>query len=126
MRKHSWACMHCNHVAEVKTLFCPDCHNGMQYFPSKSEVRRFHMLRREQAFGLISDLEVQPNYNIVINGEKITTYRADFRYTRDEARIVEDVKGTSDERFLEEVFKLKRKLVHAVFGITITIWSSGK
>ena len=33
-----------------------------------------------KAKGLIDDLELQPNYAIIINNQKICSYRADFRY----------------------------------------------
>ncbi len=121
MRDHSWSCIKCNTTYKERTEFCHSCHSPVQYFASKAELRRFRALKLEQRAGLISNLELQPSYPVVINGEKITTYRADFIYTRDEQRVVEDVKGTLDEKYLDPVFKLKRKLIEAVYGITINI-----
>jgi hypothetical protein len=51
-----------------------------------------------------------------VNGILICTYIADFTYTRDGKYIVEDFKGV-----LTDVFKLKRKLMKAIFNIDILI-----
>jgi hypothetical protein len=71
--------------------------------------------------GAIRDLERQIKYDIVVNGEKICRYIADFRYKEVEEdgstkEIVEDAKGveTAD-------FKLKKKLMKAVHGIEIKL-----
>jgi hypothetical protein len=91
----------------------------LHYFPSEAEAKRFATLKLELRCGVISDLELQPEYHIVINGVKITTYRADFRYTRYGGQVVEDVKGS--EEYLTDLFKLKRKLVEAVYGVRLLI-----
>lgn len=93
----------------------------MHYFPSKDELKRFYALRLELRCGTITNLELQPAYPVVINGQKVTTYKADFKYTRDGLPVVEDVKGTLDEKYLDPVFKLKKKLIEAVHGIAINI-----
>ena len=69
--------------------------------------------------GAITELELQPSYPIVLNGIKVFTYRADFRYLRDGVRVIEDVKGNPD--YLADVFKLKKKVVEAVYGIQLSI-----
>jgi hypothetical protein len=90
------------------------------YFQSKAELLRYQQLTDMKAKGLIDDLELQPNYAIVINNQKICSYRADFRYkVIDELgktmRIcVEDVKG-----WKTDVYTIKKKLVEAVYGITL-------
>jgi len=84
-------------------------------------MNRFHQLQLEQRCGQITDLELQPAYTVVINCIKVTTYRADFKYTRNCREVVEDVKGSIDEKYLDPVFKLKRKLIEAVHGININI-----
>ena len=120
-RKHLWGCIRCDATYTEKRKTCDQCQHPVQYFPSQAEFRRFAALRLEQRFGHISDLELQPSYTIVLNGKQVCTYRADFKYTRDGQRVVEDVKGTTNEKYLDDVFKLKRKLVEAVHGITINI-----
>ncbi len=84
-------------------------------FASKGEAQRYWELKMMQNCGEITDLELQPRYPIVVNGEKICTYVADFRYTaKDGTKIVEDYKG-----FRTPIFKLKKKLMRACYGINV-------
>ena len=41
----------------------------------------------------ISDLEVHPKFDLMVNGVKIGRYTADFRYKKGSDIIVEDVKS---------------------------------
>lgn len=119
LRKHVWGCLHCTAQYSTKRTICAECQREVHYFPSHSEYLRFRALQFEQRFDQISDLELQPSFPIVINGQLVCTYRADFKYCRDGEEIIEDVKGTTNEKYLDPVFKLKRKLVAAVYGIDI-------
>lgn len=86
-------------------------------FDSIAESRHYRDLTLRIAAGEIRDLELQPSYPIVINGKKICVYKADFRYF-DIALgkvIVEDVKGMKTA-----VYRLKKKLVEAMYDIEIT------
>lgn len=95
-------------------------------FASQAEFRRWKLLKARETAGEISDLELQPKFPIMINGEKVCTYIADYRYfdrsrkgSKNQAgcRVVEDVKGIETP-----VFKLKKKLVEALYpGIIIDI-----
>lgn len=96
-------CIHCGHKEAIR-------------FPSKLEARRFAVLSGEQRSGKISGLELQPKFPIEIGGVKICKYVADFAYLRDGKRVVEDAKGTPTP-----VFKLKLKLVAAIYGIEVEI-----
>ena len=69
--------------------------------------------------GIVTDLELQVKYDIVINDIKICKYIADFVYKEESPdgeikEIVEDAKG-----FETPEFKLKKKLMKAVHGIDI-------
>ena len=90
-------------------------------FDSKWEAERYGQLASMQMAGIIQDLERQVNYDIIVNDQKICRYIADFVYKLvhedgSEKKIVEDAKGieTTD-------FKLKKKLMKAVFDIEIKI-----
>jgi len=90
-------------------------------FDSKWEAERYGQLASMSLAGVIKDLERQVKYEIVVNDYKICRYVADFVYTLvhengTEEKIVEDAKGvqTTD-------FKLKMKLMKAVFNIDIKI-----
>jgi hypothetical protein len=81
-------------------------------FDSKSEERRYNELLLLERSGVISDLKLQPSFELQpafdYNGEKIRSikYVADFSYKNsDGTTTIEDVKGMKTE-----VYKLKRKL----------------
>jgi len=83
-------------------------------FASKAEAKRYAELRLMVMGNVISELELQPKYPIIINDMKVCTYVADFRYRNDRGKmIVEDVKGVKTP-----VYKLKKKLM-ASFGVDI-------
>lgn len=79
---------------------------------------RYEQLKGMEARGLISGLEVQPSFPLVVHGVKIAVYRADFRYwwhgkdvrdPRGELRV-EEVKGLETPEW-----KLKCKLMRALY-----------
>jgi len=84
------------------------------WFPSKAEARHYAQLKLLERAGDIRDLRLQPTYPVHLGGEKICTYRADFSYNDFKGHHVVDVKG-----FKTPLYKLKKKLVEAVYGITI-------
>jgi Protein of unknown function (DUF1064) len=95
-------------------------------FASKKEAARYSVLLLRQKANEIKELKLQPCFDITIGGEKICTYRADFSYKELDREhvnkggsaywrdVVEDVKG-----FKTPVYRLKKKLVHAIFRIEI-------
>ena len=88
-------------------------------FDSKWESERYLYLKSLEKAGRIKDLELQPRYNILVNDQKICAYVADFKYNKENAdgiweHIVEDAKGVETPEF-----KLKKKLMKAVFDIDI-------
>ena len=107
-------------------------------FDSKKEAKRYTELKLLEKAGMITHLELQPTYQIIINGVDICKYRADFRYftvraeerkqytnskgewivptkTGDpEGQIVEDVKG-----YKTPLYRLKKKLVEASYPGTL-------
>jgi hypothetical protein len=93
-------------------------------FASKREAARYRELRLLERAGKIVNLELQPKFPVVINGRKICTYIADFRYVDLEraarggeasAQVTEDVKGVRTPLFI-----VKRKLVEALYpGVVI-------
>lgn len=84
-------------------------------FDSQREARRYGELKLLVRSGDIHSLELQPRFPIVINGVKVCTYVADFGYAdHTGSPVVEDVKGVKTP-----IYRLKAKLVKAVYGITI-------
>jgi hypothetical protein len=91
-------------------------------FASKAEGTRYQELRLLEHAGQIRDLELQPAYPIRVRTPAgrdvaVLVYVADFRYRAGPQGIltVEDVKGVRTP-----VYRLKKKLVEAQYGITIT------
>ena len=90
-------------------------------FHSKKEAERYMMLKLLERTGKISNLILQPKFEIIPkrtrNDGKTTRaahYVADFQYIKDNKVIVEDVKG-----FKTELYKLKKKLFEFVCNIDI-------
>jgi hypothetical protein len=89
--------------------------NGIT-FPSIKEGKRYTVLFYKQAAGEIFKLQLQTPFKILVNGEKICTYKADFTYyNKAGAYIVEDAKGV-----LTPIYKLKKRLLLITQGISIT------
>lgn len=83
-------------------------------FDSVKEGKRYGVLKVLERAGHIENLELQPKIDCVVNGEKVCSYRADFRYLERGEPVYEDVKGVKTP-----VYKLKRKLVRACTGIEV-------
>jgi hypothetical protein len=85
-------------------------------FDSKAEGTRYLLLRSRERLGEIRRLECHPSYALVVNGELICRYRADFAYedmgTGD--LVIEDVKGVKTA-----VYQIKKKLMKACLDIDI-------
>lgn len=85
-------------------------------FDSEAEYARYCALRVAEKAGEISDLQVHPTFDLhCITGQRICRYEADFAYTEDGQRVVEDVKGVRTP-----VYRLKKRWVEAEYGITVT------
>ena len=88
-------------------------------FDSKWEAERWGQLKSLEKAGVVTQLERQVRYDLIVNDVKICDYIADFRYLLEEENglsklIVEDAKGV-----LTSEFKLKKKLMKAVHNIDI-------
>lgn len=85
-------------------------------FDSKLEAERYAQLKILESAGVIRDLKLQPEYELIPsfrkNGKtwRRTVYKADFRYilAKDDRIIIEDVKGST--AVITDVFRLKQKL----------------
>ncbi len=84
-------------------------------FRSKREAIRYQELKMLERSGKITGLVLQPRYPINVNGQFICTYVADFRYKERGIVVIEDSKGMRTP-----LYKLKKKLVEALYAIRIT------
>ncbi len=95
-------------------------------FDSKREHARYCDLKVLLKSGDIADLKVHPKFEIVVNGQKICSYTADFSYFEIltpfngglcSEYIVEDVKSPPTRK--KRDYRLTKKLMKAVHGIEI-------
>jgi hypothetical protein len=100
-------------VRHAKYGAMPTVVDGVR-FASRKEARRYQVLLTWQRAHLISELELQPPFRLVVNGIGVGTYRADFAYLVDGRQVVEDVKGVRTP-----VYRLKKRMVEAQYGIEI-------
>lgn len=87
-------------------------------FDSKAEARRWGELKLFDRAGAIRDLQRQVTYELPVNGEIVCRYRADFIYWKPDGHlVVEDVKSRAS---MTPLYRLKKKLMKAIWGITIS------
>ena len=88
-------------------------------FDSKAEARRYGELRLMQKSDDIADLRIHPIFPLVVNGTKISSYVADFRYydSYKNCWVVEDVKSPVTAKL--PAFIMKKKLMLALYGIEV-------
>lgn len=90
-------------------------------FDSQHEARRYQELRYLLRMGLISDLELQVPYELIPSQkrdgkvvERPVKYIADFVYTENGEKVVEDAKGVRTKEYI-----IKRKLMLWEYGIQV-------
>jgi hypothetical protein len=86
-------------------------------FDSRREAARYLELRRLEDAGHIKELELQPRFDLVVNGVRCGAYFADFRYVEGGEEVIEDVKGGSATK--TQLYRLKKKIVEALYGFKI-------
>jgi hypothetical protein len=79
-------------------------------FASKAEAKRDEELLILFGAGKITGLKRQPRFPLKVNGVKICTYVADWRYLEGNYDVVEDRKGV-----LTPAFKIKWALAKALY-----------
>ena len=88
-------------------------------FDSKAEAEHYAELKLLQRSGRITELVCQPEFPITVNGITVAKYIADFEYRdQDGNRIIVDVKSAATAK--NPCYRLKRKLVEVIHGITVT------
>ena len=90
-------------------------------FDSLAEGKRYLILSNLLKGGIISGLELQPKFKIIIDNApvkysngRIMTYTADFSYIENGERITEDVKGVKTRDYI-----IKKALVEHIYRIRI-------
>lgn len=110
-------------------------YNGI-LFDSQKERDRYIVLKKAESDGLISELELQPQFELI---PKVTEtyvkhlktkdkvcertvqqpiyYRGDFKYIKDGIVVIEDIKAS--KYMLDPKFVIKEKLFRWKFGYSI-------
>ena len=84
---------------------------------SKKERDRYHELELLEKAGEIRNLRKQVDYALVVNGQHICNYRADFVYEEGQRTVVEDVKSPPTRKL--QTYRIKKKLMKACHDIDI-------
>ena len=88
-------------------------------FDSKKEAARYGVLKLLERGKRISQLQLQVKMDILVNETKICDYVADFTYLDEHGnKVIEDVKSEITRKL--PVYRLKKKLIKAIYGIEIT------
>jgi hypothetical protein len=91
--------------------------NGIT-FDSKKEAAYYGILKLKQKAILIDRFEMQVRYDLVVNNVNIGFYKADFvTYKHGKVFEVIDVKSEITNKL--PVYRLKKKLMKAIYGIDI-------
>lgn len=89
-------------------------------FDSKKESTEWVKFCRMEAAGLISNLKRQTSLDFYVKGKKMFTYKPDMEYdSPDGVHHYVDCKSPITEK--NPVFRLKRKIIEAEYGIKIEI-----
>lgn len=88
-------------------------------FDSKKEAARYQELKLLQYAGEIGAILLQPAFPIKVNDVFICSYYADFAYPvlATGETVYEDVKSEITRK--DKTYRIKRKLVKALYGIDI-------
>ena len=91
--------------------------NGI-LFDSKKEAKYYGILKLKQKAKLIDSFEMQVKFDIIVNGDKIGFYKADF-VTYKDGKIFEVIDVKSEITKKLPVYRLKKKLIKAIYGFNI-------
>lgn len=86
-------------------------------FDSEKERDVWTLLELRARAGEITDLQRQVKYALVVNGQHICDYVADYVWQEGARRVVADCKSVMTRKL--RVYKIKFKLMQACHGITI-------
>ena len=109
-------CGLCPPAKRSKYRHVPTFVDGVR-FDSAKEARRWGALRLLEGEGKICGLRRQVTFSLEANGFRLTKYVADFCYLEGGATVVEDVKSDKTKKL--PLYRLKKKLMRALLGITI-------
>ena len=89
-------------------------------FDSRTQSIRYTQLKMLERAKLLTDLTLEPSWDIAINGQHFCTFTADFSYFCNERRVsvIEDVKTTGTQK--DTAYRLRKKAAELAHNIKIT------
>ncbi len=96
-------------------------YNGEIYDSAKEAAyaAKMHIQKKASGPDKVLKIEKQVRYDVIVNDKKICFYKLDFKVTYKDRIEYIDVKGLR-RGCGYQMFRLKKKLVEALYGITIT------
>ena len=88
-------------------------------FDSKKECAEWAKFCRMEAAGVISNLKRQTSLDFFVKGKKMFTYKPDMEYDGPDGHHYIDVKSPATAA--NPLFRLKRRIIEAEYGIKIEI-----
>ena len=88
-------------------------------FASSAEAQRYAALKLRERLGEISALGCQVEFRCEVNGIHILNYAVDFAYREGDAQRYEEVKSWRSGA--EKDWRIRRKLVEAIYGVKIDV-----
>ncbi len=136
LKKSVWVCKACRawhraaeQTAKGRPAGCKQCQGkDFFFFDSGGEAQRFMALWFALDGGRIEALEHHPRFPLLVVDARtgkpvqIGYYEADSKYVENGLVVVEDFKP-KDPRAQDPVFKLKRRIIEATHGFTISVVS---
>jgi hypothetical protein len=88
-------------------------------FASKKEMARYADLKMLEKGKVISNLKLQPAFDVEINGAHFCTYTADFEYEEDGKIVIEELKSSGTVK--DPAYRLRKKAAELFHGITVRV-----
>lgn len=87
-------------------------------FDSQKEANRYLIYKDEKERGRIKDFKLQVKYKFIINGKLVCSYVCDFVLLHlNGSQEVIDVKSDATRKL--PVYRIKKKLMKAIYGIDV-------
>jgi hypothetical protein len=94
-------------------------------FASKKEMTRYAELKIGVRANIISDLELQPKFPVLLkskDGAKealFCTYTADFRYKKGGVEVIEELKSSGTAK--DAAYRLRKKAAELYYNMKISV-----
>lgn len=88
-------------------------YNGVT-FDSKKELKKWQELQLLEKSGLISDLQRQVAFPLIVNGRHVGRFTADYTWIEDGQKVVADAKSAPTRK--ETAYRLRKRVFEAQYA----------